>query len=592
MPLKFRNKLCTGCHLCELVCSAYHFGEFAPTRARIRVRNRPLEGQSEVMACFSCPDAPCIVACPQNAISRPGPRQPLFVDPKKCDGCGGDPACVPACPYGAMYFDTVTQYALACDLCGGDPQCVKYCYPGAVSFSNGKAPAAGAAQSNVHSPVEGEKTMTAKIAKSQALWQRAARVIPLGVNSNFRYWGEDKTLYVERAKGAYLWDVDGNRYIDYRLGFGPVILGHAYEEVDTRVSEAIRNGVVSALTSPLEVAVAEKIVAMCPGVEMVRLTNTGTEAVLHAVRVARAYTGREKIIKFEGQYHGMSDYVLFSTYTDIQAYGSRRSPIPVPSTSGIPRCVHDLVITLPFNDFEVLEATLRRAWHDVAAILIEPVLGNCASIEPLPGWLEFIRARCNEYGIVLIFDEVKTGFRIARGGAQEVYGVIPDLATYAKSLGNGYPIAAFGGRREVMEVVGVGVVCGGTYAGNALSVAAATATLDLLQSQPILETIATRGRRLQAGIKRIFEDAGIPVLITGHPAMFSFSIGVDRLTGQRDWARSDHAYYERLAEALIGRGVMPDPDPREPWFLSYSHSDADIDETLNVVEDAVREVKR
>jgi len=589
MPLKFKNKLCTGCHLCELVCSASHVGEFAPTRARIRVHNHPLEGKSEVMACFSCPGAPCIEACPQDAISRAGPRQPLCVDPEKCDGCE---ACVPACPYGAMYFDTATRYALACDLCGGDPQCVKYCYPGAVSFSAGKPPAAGAAPSTTNSPVEEKKTMTTNSTKSQALWQRAARVIPLGVNSNFRYWGDDATLVVERAKGAYMWDVDGNRYIDYRLGFGPVILGHAYEEVDARVRDATRNGVVYAFTNPLEISVAEKIVAMCPGVETVRLTNTGTEAVLHALRVARAYTGRDRLIKFEGQYHGMLDYVLFSTYTDVQAYGNRRSPIPVPSTSGIPRCVHDLVITLPFNDFEVLEATLRRAWHDVAAVIIEPILGNCAAIEPLPGWLEFLRAKCNEYGIVLIFDEVKTGFRIARGGAQEVYGVMPDLATYAKSLGNGYPIAAFGGRREVMSVVGVGVVCGGTYAGNGVSVAAADATLDLLQSQPILETIAGRGRKLQAGLRRIFEDAGIPMLITGHPSMFAVTVGVDSMTNQRDWARSEHEYYERLAGALIERGVMPDPDPREPWFLSYSHSEADIDETLNVMEDAVRAVKR
>jgi glutamate-1-semialdehyde 2,1-aminomutase len=498
MPLKFKNKQCTGCHLCELVCSAYHFDEFAPTRARIRVSNHPLEGQSEVMACFSCPDAPCIAVCPQDAISRPGPRQPLSVDPEKCDGCGGAPACVPACPYGAMYFDAVTQYALACDLCSGDPQCVQFCYPGAVSFSNGKSLATKAGATAAKLPAE-EKM---KDSKSRTMWRRAAKVMPLGVSSNFRYWGDDETLVAEKAQGAYIWDVDGNRYIDYRLGFGPVILGHAYEEVDARIRDAIRNGVVYAFTSPLEISVAEKIVAMCPGVETVRLTNTGTETILHALRVARAYTGREKLIKFEGQYHGMLDYVLFSTYTDVKAYGSRRSPVPVPSTSGIPRSVHDLVITLPFNDFEVLETTLRRAWHDVAAIIVEPILGNCAAIEPLPGWLEFIRAKCNEYGIILIFDEVKTGFRLARGGAQEVYGVIPDLATYAKSLGNGYAVAAFGGRREVMSVVGVGVVCGGTYAGNVVGVAAADATLSLLQEQPILETIAERGRRLQAHLCR------------------------------------------------------------------------------------------
>jgi glutamate-1-semialdehyde 2,1-aminomutase len=428
--------------------------------------------------------------------------------------------------------------------------------------------------------------------KSQVLWNRAARVMPLGVNSNFRYWGDGATLYVQKAQGAYLWDVDGNRYIDYRLAFGPIILGHAYPEVNAAVREALDNGVLFAMTSALEVSVAEKIVAMCPGVEMVRLANSGTEATMHALRVARAYTGREKIVKFEGQYHGFHDYLLFSTYTEPGAYGHRRSPVPAPTSSGIPKCLHDLIISLPYNDFEVLEETLRRTWFDVAAVIVEPILGNCAAIEPLPGWLEFLRAKCTEYGIVFILDEVKTGFRLARGGAQEVYGVIPDLATYAKSLGNGYPIAAFGGKRQIMEVIGQGVSQGGTYCGNVVGVAAADVTLGLLQTQPILETIAEQGRKLQAGLKRIFDEASIPATIHGHPAMFSFSVGIDRPDDQRAWAGSERDYYLRLMAAAYERGVMPDYDPREPWFLCYSHSDADIDETLNVMADVVRRVRR
>ena len=270
--------------------------------------------------------------------------------------------------------------------------------------------------------------------------------MPLGVNSNFRYWGDDLTPYVQKGKGAYLWDVDGNRYIDYRLAFGPIILGHAYAEVDARVQEEIQKGSLFAMTSELEISLAEKIVAMCPAVEMVRLACSGTEATMHALRVARAYTGREKVIKFEGKYHGFHDYLLFSTYAPVGVYGNRHSPVPIPSSSGIPKCLHELIITLPFNDFEVLEQTLRRVGHEVAAIIAEPCMGNCAGIEPVPGFLEFIRAKCNEYGMVFILDEVKTGFRVARGGAQELYGIIPDLATYAKSLGNGYPIAALGGR--------------------------------------------------------------------------------------------------------------------------------------------------
>ena len=434
--------------------------------------------------------------------------------------------------------------------------------------------------------------MNLNMEKSRALWQRAAKVMPLGVNSNFRFWGEEQTPYVQRAEGAYLWDVDGNRYIDYRLAFGPIILGHAHPQVNAAVREAIDDGSLYAMTSEREVRVAEKIVAMCPGVEMVRLSNTGTEVTMHALRVARAYTGREKVIKFEGQYHGFHDYLLFSTYSEAGTYGSRRSPIPVPSTSGIPRALHDLVITVPWNDFEILEETLRRAWFDTAAIIVEPLLGNCAGVEPAPGWLEFIRKKCTEYGIVFILDEVKTGFRLARGGAQELYGVIPDLATYAKALGNGYPIAALGGKKEVMGVIGRGVAQGGTFSGNAVGVAAADVTLDLLQNEPVLETIAARGRRLQAGLRQIFEGADLPANIHGHPAMFGFSIGIDMPKNQREWAQSDRAYYLRLMEAAYERGVMPDYDAREPWFLCYAHTDADIDETLNVMTDAVKAVKR
>jgi glutamate-1-semialdehyde 2,1-aminomutase len=428
--------------------------------------------------------------------------------------------------------------------------------------------------------------------KCKALQRKAAAVMPLGVNSNFRYWGEEITPYVQKGKGGYLWDVDGNRFIDYRLAFGPIILGHAYEEVDAKVHEEIDKGVLFAMTSELEVEVMEKIVAMCPGVEMARLSCSGTEATMHALRVARAYSGREKVIKFEGMYHGFHDYTLFSTYAPAEAYGNYRSPIPIPSSSGIPRALNDLIVTLPFNDCDVLESTLRHTGYDVAAIIVEPCMGNCGAILPEPGFLEFIRTKSSEYGIVFILDEVKTGFRIARGGAQEYYRLTPDLATYAKSLGNGYPVAAFGGKREIMETVGRGVAQGGTYNNNKPGVAAAYATLEIMQTQPIHETIARRGQRLMAGIKTIFDEASIPVYMSGYPAMFSFAVGVEKVTNQRDWNDSEKEYYLSLVEAMIERGVMPDHDPREPWFICYSHSEADIDETLNVVQDAVASVTR
>lgn len=428
--------------------------------------------------------------------------------------------------------------------------------------------------------------------KTHLMQNRAQKSLPLGVNSNFRYWGEGITPYVSKAKGAYLWDVDGKRYIDYRLAFGPIILGHAYDEVNAKVHEEIDNSVLCAMTSELEIEVAEMMIEMCPCVDMVRLACSGTEATMHALRIARAYTGREKIIKFEGMYHGFQDYTLFSTYAPAEVYGNINNPIPIPSSSGIPKALNELIITLPFNNFDVLDKVLRSIGHDIAAIISEPCMGNCASIEPLPGFLQFMREKCSEYGIVFILDEVKTGFRIARGGAQEYYHLLPDMATYAKALGNGFPVAAFGGKREIMDIIGKGVAQGGTYNNNKPGVAAAYATLKLLKEMPILETIETRGKKLMQGLKDIFTQAGISATVHGYPAMLSFAVGAEKVIAQRDWQETEREYYLRLMDYAIERGVMPDHDPREPWFLCYSHSEADIDETLNVMADAVKEVKR
>ena len=427
--------------------------------------------------------------------------------------------------------------------------------------------------------------------KTHALQKRAQEVIPLGVNSNFRYWGNEITPYVQKAKGAYLWDVDGRQYIDYRMAFGPIILGHSYEEVDKKVIEEIQNGVLFAMTSELEVAVAEMIIEMSPAIEMVRFACSGTEATMHAIRVARAYSGRDLILKFEGNYHGFHDHTLWSTYAPVDAYGNRRSPIPVPASSGIPKAMREFIITLPFNDSEGFERVMRSYGEQIAAVITEPCQGNCAAINPQDGFLELIRKKTEEYGCVFILDEVKTGFRIANGGAQEYYGIKPDLVTYAKALGNGYPIAAFGGKREIMSIIGQGVAQGGTYTNNKPGVAAAYATLTLLKSQPILKTIEKRGQRLMDGLKDIFEDNNIPVVMTGYPAMFSFSLGVDTVTCQRDWANSDQEMYLKLADKAIERGVMPDHDAREPWFMCYEHSDADTDETLNIYAEIVKEVK-
>lgn len=429
-------------------------------------------------------------------------------------------------------------------------------------------------------------------AKTQELQQRAQQIVPLGVNSNFRFWGDGITPYVEKAKGSHLWDVDGREYIDYRMAFGPIILGHAYDEVDRKVIEEIQKGILFAMTSELEVEVAEMIIEMSPAIDMVRFACSGTEATMHAIRVARAFTGRDIILKFEGNYHGMHDHALWSTYAPPEAYGNARSPIPVPGSSGIPKSMREFIITLPFNDSEGFERVMRSYGEQIAAVITEPCQGNCAAINPQEGFLQLIRKKTEEYGCVFILDEVKTGFRIANGGAQEYYRLQPDLVTYAKALGNGYPIAAFGGKREIMSIIGHGVAQGGTYTNNKPGVAGAYATLKLLKTKPILKTIEKRGQRLMDGLKEIFEENNIPVVVTGYPAMFSFSLGVESVTCQRDWAKSDHNLYLRLADKAIEKGVMPDHDAREPWFLCYEHSDADIDATLNVYAEIVKDVKK
>ncbi|GAB4504050.1 MAG: glutamate-1-semialdehyde 2,1-aminomutase [Anaerolineales bacterium] len=428
--------------------------------------------------------------------------------------------------------------------------------------------------------------------KSSTLQKRAQQVTPLGVNSNFRYWGQGVTPYVQQGKGGYLWDVDGNRYIDYRMAFGPIILGHAVEEVDDKVAEEIRKGVLFAMTGELEVEVAEMMISMVPGLEMVRLACSGTEATMHAIRVARAYTGRDLVLKFEGNYHGMHDHTLWSTYAPAESYGNYRSPIPVPASSGIPKGMGDLIITLPFNDAEGFERIMRSYGEQIAAVITEPCQGNCGAILPQPGFLELIREETQKHGTVFILDEVKTGFRIANGGAQEYYHLTPDLVTYAKALGNGYPVAAFGGSRAIMSIIGHGVAHGGTYTNNKPGVAAAWATLKMLKEKPVLKTIERRGRRLMEGIDQILTEEGLVHCMNGYPAMFSYAIGVEKTSNQRMWNESDKGFYLELVDALIERGVMPDHDAREPWFLCYAHSDQDIDDTLSIFREAVKASKK
>lgn len=426
--------------------------------------------------------------------------------------------------------------------------------------------------------------------KSQPIFNRALNVLVKGVSSNFRFLGENETPIIARGKGARIWDADGNEFIDYRLGWGPIILGHADERVNQAVADHLENGTTFAATTELEVIVAEKLVNMIPGMEKLRFTNTGTEATMHALRTARGYTNKEKFIKFEGQYHGAHDYVLFSTASSpISAMGARTSPIPVQVGSGIPDKIRDYVYCLPFNDFDAVEQCVKDHHGDVAAMFVEPCLGNIAGIEPEDGFLAHLKTLCNEYNIVLVFDEVKTGFRLANGGAREAYGVIPDISTYAKSLGNGFPVAAFGGKGEVMDVIGGGSVThAGTFGANGVSMAAANAVLDILSESPVLENLAERGKRLKAGLDQVLTDADVPHQMSGHPNIQGFLITEKPVKEVRDLAYSDDDVYEAIMNNMYDRGVWAENDPREPWFLCAAHSDEIIDETLNKFQDSVQ----
>jgi glutamate-1-semialdehyde 2,1-aminomutase len=420
------------------------------------------------------------------------------------------------------------------------------------------------------------------------LYRRASRTLPGGADSNFRTWGED-TVYVDRGKGGRVWDIDGNEYIDLRLGYGPVILGHGDERVDDYVNERMRRGVSFSLTTEDEVQAMELLCELTGWVDMARMTVSGTEATMHAMRIARAYTGRTKIVKFEGQYHGVHDYALISvTPDDMSELGDADNPVRLTWGRGIPEAVAETIVPARYNNIEQLRRLFERQGEDIAAVIVEPVLGNAQGILPQPGFHEAMRALTEEFGILLIFDEVKTGFRFARGGAAEFFGIKPDLATYAKAMGNGYPAAAFGGRREVMSVLPDKVSHGGTYAGNRVAAAAAAKTLSIIRDTDVLQTIDTTGRQIQAGLAQILDRKDLAYVFTGMPCMFGIMF-TDRVpTEYRDWASSDHELYDAIAIGMQRRGAMPEPDSREPWFICEAHSkDDSVDRVVSIFEESL-----
>jgi glutamate-1-semialdehyde 2,1-aminomutase len=429
-----------------------------------------------------------------------------------------------------------------------------------------------------------------EMSKSNAQFQRAVKRLPLGVASTFRYWGDDRTVYVDHGKGGRTWDIDGNGYVDYRLGYGPAILGYADDRVDAAAMRGMQVGGVFALSTERELIVADRIAKMVPAAELVRFSNSGTEAVMGALRLARAYTGRESYLLVEGGYHGLFDAAMWQADVESWESGSNRDPEVIPYGKGIPPTVKQLAHLVPMNDMQRLEDTFRKHGDQLAAMLIEPIQGNCCGIMARVDYVQLARKLCDQYGVLLIIDEVKTGFRVGKGGVQGILGVKPDITTFAKAVANGYPIAVIAGREDVMRTFRYGGAShGGTYTAHSVSLAAAEECLRILDETPALETLATYGTRLMAGISGILNARGIVHSYTGHPSMFGLFFNAVPPDNYRAWKTSDYSFYDRMAYFLHDLGIIVEPDSREPWFMCEAHGldDGCLTDTLRAVEQAV-----
>jgi glutamate-1-semialdehyde 2,1-aminomutase len=416
--------------------------------------------------------------------------------------------------------------------------------------------------------------------RQSQLMAEAHQHMPQGVAENYRYWGDDRTVFVESSKGCWLTDCDGKRYVDFRLGYGPIILGYRDERVDQAVIDQItQRGTLSGFATELDTEVVKQIKAMCPNVEKMRFANSGTEAVMGAVRTARGYTKRDRVVIVEGGFHGLYDEMMWKS--DIEQWDPKGSipPSVIPFGGGIPATARNLVDLIVLNDTEMLEALFAKRGEQIACVVLEPIIGNAGSISATQAWLQRLRDLCTEHGSMLIIDEVKTGFRVAKGGAQELYGIYADLTSYAKAMGNGYPVAAFGGRAEVMDVVGSnrgGVVHGGTYTGNLVALSAAHATLKILSDTDALNTVNRVGNQIQDLLGRVFTAAGIEYAFAGPPAMLGIHFTPNVPTNYRDWRITNSDLYRAFAWKLIDYGVMLEPDSREPWFFCEAHSEVDL----------------
>lgn len=413
--------------------------------------------------------------------------------------------------------------------------------------------------------------------KSRQAFARAQKLIPGGVNSPVRAFGSvgGNPLFINKGEGAYIWDIDGNRYLDYVGSWGPLIVGHAHPEVVTAIQQAAEQGTSYGAPTEVEILLAEVILKAYPSMDMIRMVNSGTEATMSALRLARGVTGRTKIVKFEGCYHGHSDQLLIKA-------GSGALTLGVPDSPGVPKQIAATTISARFNDLEGLRDIFERDGEDIACVIIEPVAGNMGVVLPEEGFLQGVRRLTEEYGALLIFDEVITGFRVDYGGAQEYFEIDPDLTCLGKIIGGGLPVGAYGGKRRFMEQIAPSgpVYQAGTLSGNPLAMNAGLATLKILQSPGTYEDLTAKTARLAQGLQKIAADAGIPVSINVIGAMFSMFFTDVPVKDYASACTSDVKRFARYHRGMLEGGIYLGPSQFESVLLSTAHTESDIDQTL------------